>query len=253
MRQSAVSACIRQLSILARRAAVRAACTLTVATAMLIIGAVPSLAAGTYTVQSGDSLFQIAVRFNVGISDLATINHIYDVNSIYVGETLTLPAPLPAGYYGSNPVYALPTSPTYTVPAPVQTYRIYTVQPGDYLGAIAARYGVSASALLALNAVSLPNPSLLYVGSTLLIPDGSPLIGLSNNTPSMLIPVVPPANPPAVMPAGPNYHGNFYVVQPGDTLYSIAARFGQDMYTIARVNGILNLTAIYAGTSLLIP
>jgi len=204
----------------------------------LLLNATPGLAAGTYVVQTGDSLFTIAARFNVGISDLATINHIYDVNSIFVGETLTLPAPLPAGYYSSNPVYTPPSGPGYTVPAPAQTYYTYVIRPGDYLGLIAARFGTSVDALVALNAVSLPNPSLLYVGQTLLIP---------NNTAAVV------QAPTAVPNYYPTYHGNFYVVQPGDTLFSIATRFGQDMYNIARVNGILNLTTIYAGTSLLIP
>jgi LysM repeat protein len=204
--------------------------------ACLLLNTTPGLAAGTYVVQTGDSLFTIAARFNVGISDLATVNHIYDVNNIFVGETLTLPAPLPAGYYSSNPVYTPPSNPGYTVPAPVQTYYSYVIRPGDYLGLIAARFGTSVSALIALNAVSLPDPSLLYVGQTLLIP---------NKTSTVI-------QAPTAVPVA-TYHGNFYVVQPGDTLYNIALRFGQDMYNIARVNGILNLTTIYAGTSLLIP
>ena len=45
----------------------------------------------------------------------------------------------------------------------------------------------------------------------------------------------------------------YYSVQPGDTLSSIGQRFNRDIYNIARVNGLLNLNAIYAGMSLLIP
>ena len=207
--------------------------------ACLLLSGTPGLAAGVYVVQAGDNLFMIAARFNVGISDLATINHIYDVNNIFVGETLLLPAPLPAGYYSSNPVYMPPSNPGYVVPAPLQTNFSYVIQPGDYLGLIAARFGTSVNALIALNAVSLPDPSLLYVGQTLLIP---------NRTSAAM-----PAPTAAPVHTGPSYHGNFYVVQPGDTLSGIASRFGQDIYNIARVNGILNLTTIYAGTSLLIP
>jgi len=207
--------------------------------ACLLLSATPGLAAGVYVVQMGDTLFTIAARFNVGISDLATVNHIYDVNNIFVGETLFLPAPLPAGYYSSNPVYTPPTNPGYIPPAPVQNYYRYVIQPGDYLGLIAARFGTSVDALIALNAVSLPDPSLLYIGQTLLIP---------NRTSAVM-----PAATATPVYTTTTYHGNFYVVQPGDTLSAIAARFGQDIYNIARVNGILNLTTIYAGTSLLIP
>jgi len=200
----------------------------------LLGGAVPSHAQQyygyrSYVVQPGDTLFGIAARFNVGLSDLATINHIYDVNTIYVGEYLALPAPLPSGYYTRYPVYTPP--PAYIPPAPYTTYLRYTVRPGDYLNEIARRYHTSAQAIIDANAATLVDPNVLYAGMVLLIP----------------LQVLPPRPPPRT------YHGNFYVVQPGDNLFRIAAWFGEDVYTIARANGILNLNAIYAGTVLLIP
>jgi hypothetical protein len=50
-------------------------------------------------------------------------------------------------------------------------------------------------------------------------------------------------------PAGVRTH----VVQPGETLFRIALRYGVDMYTLARVNGIVNLNLIFAGQVLIIP
>jgi LysM repeat protein len=47
-------------------------------------------------------------------------------------------------------------------------YQTYTVRPGDTLSLIAARYGVSSSALQRLNGIR--NPSLLHVGQVLKIP-----------------------------------------------------------------------------------
>jgi 2',3'-cyclic-nucleotide 2'-phosphodiesterase/3'-nucleotidase len=44
-----------------------------------------------------------------------------------------------------------------------------------------------------------------------------------------------------------------YIVQPGDNLFSIGARFGRDAWAIARLNGILNLNSIYIGQPLAIP
>ena len=199
---------------------------------MLVFTPINSRAAGSYIVQPGDSLFNIAARFNVGISDLATLNHIYDVNTIYVGEVLLLPNPLPPGYYTINPIYSPPTAPGYTPPPTYTTYFSYTIQIGDYLGAIAARFGTTPQAILAANAATIVDPSVLYVGQILLIPRPGATVIL----------------PPAL-----TYHGNFYIVQPGDTLFSIAARFNRDVYDIARVNGILDLNRIFAGTSLLIP
>src|SRR5215813_10569922 len=84
-------------------------------------------AAGSYTVLPGDTLFSIAARFNVSISQLATINKVYDVNSVALGQVLQLPDPLPTGGAVSSPVVAAPQfgtgGPVY---APVFTGTIYT-------------------------------------------------------------------------------------------------------------------------------
>lgn len=208
---------------------------------LLAFGARPSRAAGSYVVQPGDTLFNIAARFNVSISELATINHIYDVHSIYVGQLLLLPNPLPASVYPTYPVYTppvytppYPTVPTYpggTTVTTVTTYISYTVRPGDFLASIAARFNTTPDAILSANAIA--NPNLLYVGQVLTIPRTTTTVR-------------PPLRPRPV-------YGNIYIVQPGDTLYLIGARFRRDIYTIARVNGLLNLNAIYAGMALIIP
>ncbi len=55
--------------------------------------------------------------------------------------------------------------------------------------------------------------------------------------------------PTTTYPPGTRTH----VVQPGENLFRIALRYGVDMYTLARVNGIINLNLIYAGQVLVIP
>jgi len=54
---------------------------------------------------------------------------------------------------------------------------------------------------------------------------------------------------PAVSASGQVIH----IVQPGETLYRIALRYGVSMYAIASANGIANLNAIYVGQRLVIP
>ncbi len=76
--------------------------------------AVPPPSSGTtYTVQSGDTLYRIALRFGVNVLALATTNNITNINFIYVGQVLTIPGtavpPLP------------PTPPVPTQPAPNPT------------------------------------------------------------------------------------------------------------------------------------
>jgi LysM repeat protein len=52
--------------------------------------------------------------------------------------------------------------------------------------------------------------------------------------------------------AGPSESNVVHIVQRGETLYSIARRYGVDMWTIARANNIINPNRIYVGQRLVI-
>src|SRR3954465_5327322 len=45
----------------------------------------------TYTVQPGDNMFRIALRFGVTVEALAAANGIVDVTHVYVGQVLVIP------------------------------------------------------------------------------------------------------------------------------------------------------------------
>ncbi len=84
-----------------------------------------------YTVQTGDTLSNLAQRTNASVSQIAAVNCISNINQIYAGQTLFLPftpAPLPA------PVTAAP---------PVQTQDVE--QPGGTGGALPPRLDLSAA------------------------------------------------------------------------------------------------------------
>lgn len=61
------------------------------------------------------------------------------------------------------------------------------------------------------------------------------------------------AAPAVEQAAAPVYSGSYYTVQPGDTLYSIARRFGTTATAIANANGIANINYIRVGQRLYIP
>jgi LysM repeat protein len=58
--------------------------------------------------------------------------------------------------------------------------------------------------------------------------------------------VQPTAAPQPTSPPAPS-DGNTYTVQPGDTLYSIAKRYGTTVETLAALNNIVNPSRIRAG------
>lgn len=100
---------------------------------------------------------------------------------------------------------------------------VHIVQRGETVSSIARRYNVSPSAIIAAN--NLSNPNLIYPGQRLIIPLGGPT----------------PCQPTT------------YVVQRGDTLFSIGRRFGVSWPSIAALNHIVYPYTIYTGQQLLIP
>lgn len=197
---------------------------------------------GFYVVQPGDSLSSIAVRYNVSLSELATINGLYDVHRVFVGQVLRLPPPLPPGFI-QPPLNTAPPQPPVVQPPVVQPpvvlpplgnivgFRNYTVRRGDNLSGLAVRFGSTVQAIAGYN--RLANSNFIFTGQHLTIP----ILGAVVN---------PPRPQPQPRPQ-PLPSGRYYVVQPGDTLFRIAAYFGRNAWDIAKLNGILNLNHIFYG------
>ncbi len=89
-----------------------------------------------YTVQPGDYLNTIAGRFGVTAAQIIAANPGLQADTLQVDQQITIPS--------AN----APSAPPPTArPAP----RTYTVQAGDYLNTIAARYGVTSAQIVAVN------------------------------------------------------------------------------------------------------
>jgi LysM repeat protein len=101
---------------------------------------------------------------------------------------------------------------------------IHVVQAGEHLTAIANRYGTTPEAIASAN--NLVNMNLLYVGQRLTIPGRGSSAGASNT---------------------------YYVVNRGDTLSAIAARYGTTTQALVEANGLASANFIYVGERLLIP
>ena len=114
----------------------------------------------------------------------------------------------------------------------------YTVQYGDSLESIAARFGVPVQSIIAANGLGTRNP---YVGGSLYMPNG--YASSYGNT----------SYASAYNPAAAYGSYSVYQVQRGDTLAGIAQRFGVPVYTLMSVNRIYNPNLIYSGMRLLVP
>lgn len=126
-------------------------------------GALPALAAQSYTIQPGDTLYRIAANYGVSVDAIAAQNNIANVNLIYVGETLTIPTgdPAPA---------AAPQS--AASPTPLSTY---TLKSGDTLWSVAATHGTTVRALMDVNP-SITDPNQVYLGALINLPPAQPQV-----------------------------------------------------------------------------
>lgn len=104
--------------------------------------ATPTGSYAVYVVKAGDRLQRIAAAYGVTLSALRTANRL-DSDTIRVGQTLT-------------------------IPNPTRQPLVYTIQPGDNLTRLAARYGTTVDEIRLAN--GLGESATIYAGLKLIIP-----------------------------------------------------------------------------------
>jgi len=118
----------------------------------------------------------------------------------------------------------LTVTPALAAPA-AQGSTVHVVSAGENLNNIANRYGTTVSAIASAN--SLASANFIYVGQRLTIPGAS-----AGSTTSA---------------------GGVHVVGYGESLTSIALRYGTTVWAIASANGLSNPNFVYSGQRLKIP
>ncbi|MCZ2818541.1 LysM peptidoglycan-binding domain-containing protein [Modestobacter sp. VKM Ac-2984] len=191
---------------------------------------------GTYVVQPGDTLSSIAAGYSATWQEIYQANRATigpDPNMLQVGQRLTIPGAGggSGGGGGGGGTPAPPASESTT----------YVVQPGDTLGSIASGYGATWREIYEANRATIgPNPNVIQVGQRLTIPGtGGGSGGGGGGTPA------PPAS-----------GSTAYVVQPGDTLGSIASGYSatwREIYEANRATIGPNPNLIQVGQQLTIP
>ncbi|MEK7278874.1 MAG: LysM peptidoglycan-binding domain-containing protein [Chloroflexota bacterium] len=114
---------------------------------------------------------------------------------------------------------------------------IHTVQPGENLFRIGLKYGIGWKEIMAANGLS---STYITVGQQLRIPAGG-----GGETAASAAPAAPET--PAVTSPG------MYTIARGDTLRSIASKFGITTTALAAANGLSDPNRIYYGQALAIP
>jgi len=170
----------------------------------------------TYTVGEGDTLYSIALKFEVSPNEIVAANTLADPNAVFVGQELLIPGYQPnAPASGGSGSAADPGAPA-----------IHIVQAGEVLSVIAEKYGVSMDELVAVNRIA--NPNLVSPGTELIIPG---LTAAELEAANQII----------------------HIVQAGESLGSIAARYGVSADAISEANRITDPNLIRVGDRLIIP
>jgi LysM repeat protein len=204
----------------------------------------------THVVQAGETLSEIAARYELTLSELLALNPDQDPNVLWVGAELVVRddfAPAPA----AEPTEALPamtnapdqaaTAPPPS-PSPVAAtgpsirgipVHPYRVQPGDTLTSIARNLRTTVVTLIVFN--PSVRPSSLVAGT------------------SIWAPVAGGSVQPRVISAPAPARTQPYTVVAGDSATSIAQRHGLTLAQLQALNDGASLGVVFVGQVLRIP
>ncbi len=200
----------------------------------------PTATPVTYQILPGDTLGQVAQRYDTTANTLAQLNNIPNVHQIDVGQVLLIPSPIP-------PTATATLTPTATLIglASTDAYTVYVVQEGDTLSQIAVDHNTTVDAIAQLNDIA--NPRTIIVAQRLKIPSVTgTAVSSSGDQQAQPTPQPTPTPLPTTEPVT-------HVVQPGDTLYGIAIGYGVSIVELAQLNGITNYNQLSVGQVITIP
>jgi membrane-bound lytic murein transglycosylase D len=187
-----------------------------------------------YKVRRGDSLYVISQRYGISVPVLSQANNLTG-KTIREGAVILVPGGVASA--GVQKAQTLPVAGETAANAgksrvaanadKVKGRPIHTVRRGENLYRISLNYGISLASLLEANGIDAKD-SHLMAGQKLVIP-------ASGGT------------------AAQNKARGVYVVQKGDTLYSLAQRNNISLAKLLRLNSLTPGVIILPGQELLIP
>lgn len=220
------------------------------------------LAFKVHKVKRGDTLSQIAERYGTASEAILQMNQLKSARTLKLGAELVIPVPAgkSGGAIASKVAQARRSGvvvhrPEDEVPAgapkgpvaagPVKTEKVngrtrvtYGVQSGDSLWVIATKFNVSVDALKQWNNLKRRNPTL-QVGSLLYVwPDGEGAAQVQERSGTVVAKHVGAQAKPG---------GKVHTLANGETLWSVAQRYGVTVEDIMRWNNIKDHRTIPVG------
>lgn len=174
---------------------------------------------GRHQVRPGETLFSIANRYGTTVDELRRINRMLPSETLKSGTTLNVPGVVAPGVATSgvnSPAPSSGTGPGATPPARPAAVSTHTVQRGETLFSIANRYGLSLEELRSMNGIS---GSDIRIGQKLRV---------SGTT----------------APAQPAQETRYHTVKKGETLFSIANRYGVSVADLKSWNNMKTNTLV---------
>ena len=195
-----------------------------------------SAPADVHVVQAGESLSQIAERYQIDLTELMNLNGIINADAIYQGQRLRLTHVINTGAARAAEEASATEPAARQRPGSRLTTtlnRTYRFESGDDIAQIAIRFGVDESALRAVNGLIDAGSGDVEVGLELILPATSRELQVER--------------------ARPSSDRQEYVVQEGDSLGIIAEQFGFSLAELMDANYISNPDTLYVGQTLVIP
>jgi LysM repeat protein len=199
-----------------------------------------------YTVQAGDTLLSIGLRFGIEWPVIATANGLSEYSLLQIGQTIRLPGVDSIGgpvaedtQAAANAVEEESSGDTFV--------RRYTVQKGDTLVGIATIYGISWEDLAAEN--RLNKSSVISVGEQLRIPGAVKRVEqpAEATTDENSVQATTETVSAATAITAENTAPEYYVVKAGDTIISIAVRNDMGWQELLTLNNLTENSILQLG------
>ena len=193
----------------------------------------------SHTVRSGDTVYDIAARYDVSVQSIVRANSLSDGGRwILPGDRLSIPggavAAPPPGQSSSG------GSDRSGGPSTSSSDKTVTVRAGDTLSHLAVQHGTTVATLVSANKLS--DSRLIYPGQVLTLSgSGSSSSGSSSSGSS---------SSGSSSSGSSSSSSGTVTVRAGDTLSGIAARHGTTVSALARANDLSDTRLIYPGQRL---